>query len=153
MKYSAKQQTSTARAITRKAEQKIKSKTGVGYNLVLCPEYLTKKTPEQMLKVVAGSLGMDTACYSLKTRARPVVELRFIAAYFLRNYFPGITLLQITHFFGNQDHTSIINGISRANTLIAIGDDQFTKKYETVLNSVNQWLRKEVLGYESAISA
>ena len=122
-------------------------------NLILCPEHNSARTPEQMLQVIATSLGMDMEAYKIKCRERHFVELRFIAAFFLRSYFPGITLQQITAFFGGQDHTSIMNGLSRAGMLIATGDDRFTTKYETVLNSVNKWLRKEVLGFASAISA
>ena len=121
--------------------------------LVLCPTDHPSKTPEQLLAVVAGALGMDYSLYTTRSRARNIVDLRFIAAYLLRNYFPAITLQQITVLFGGQDHTSIINGLARASMLLSIEDPRFTSKYQTALKSVNQWLRKEVLGYASAISA
>lgn len=106
-----------------------------------------------MLKVVAAALGMDTACYKVKSREREFVDLRFIAASLLRCFFPGITLHEITVLFGGQDHTSIMNGLSRAAMLLASGDEKFTNKYENALKSVNKWIRKEVLEFASAISA
>jgi len=121
--------------------------------LVLCPTDNPSKTPEQMLYVVAGALRMDYSCYKKKTRARDIVDLRFIASHLLRTYFPAITLQQISVLFGGQDHSSVINGLSKTNTLLAISDESFTHKYETALKSVTTWLRKEVSGYASAISA
>ncbi len=146
-------QLTAARHITRRAEQKIKQKTGMDVNLIFCPAYDPAKNPEALLRIIAASLGMDYNCYRLKSRERSIVDLRFIAAYLLRNYFPGITLHQITLYFGGQDHTSIMNGLARAEMLLATGDERFIKKYETVLKSVNKWLRKETSGYASAISA
>lgn len=148
-----KKRANTARSIARLAQTQIKNQTGQCINLVSCPEYQTTKNPESMLAVIARALGMDATCYKLRSRQRPIVELRFIASHFLRSYFPTITLLHISYYFGGFDHTSIINGLTRANNLIACGDEQFLTKYQTVLNSVNQWLQKEVLGYASAISA
>ncbi len=153
MQYTAPRRINTARNITKAAEIKIKKKTGMNVMLVFCPDYNPAKTPEQMLKIIAASLGMDFCSYKLKSRERNLVDLRFIAAYLLRYYFPTITLQQITIYFGGQDHTSIMNGLLRAETLIASGDERFTTKYETVLKAVNKWLRREASGYASAISA
>ena len=153
MQYRTTPQLTTARDITRAAEHQIKNKTGMRVTLVLCPTDHPAKTPEQMLKVIAASMNMDYTMYTAKSRARNIVDLRFIAAYLLRHYFPTITLQQITVLFGGQDHTSIINGLARAAMLISAGDPRFTEKYQSALKSVNQWLRKEVLGYASAISA
>ena len=153
MHYTVPQQLNQARNITRAAEQQIMNTTGMRVTLVLCPDYHTSKTPEQMLKVVALALGMDISCYKTKSRERDIVDLRFIAASLLRCFFPGITLHEITVLFGGQDHTSIMNGLSRAAMLLASGDDRFTDKYETALKAVNKWVRKEVLEFTSAISA
>ncbi len=153
MNYTVPQQVNDARHITRAAEQQIMHKTGMRVTLVLCPDYHTSKTPEQMLRVIADAIGMDVACYKVKSRERDFVDLRFIAASLLRSFFPGITLHDITILFGGQDHTSVINGISRAAMLLAAGDEKFTCKYETALKSVNKWIRKEVLEFASAISA
>jgi chromosomal replication initiation ATPase DnaA len=78
-----------------------------------------------------------------ETRVRNIVELRFIASIMLRRYFPALTLQQIGAYFGGQDHTSVINAISRAHNLIYVRDSGFIKKYNTAINSVTAWLRKD----------
>lgn len=153
MQYTVPQQISQARHITRAAEQQIMSKTGMRVTLVLCPDYHTSKTPQQLLKVVAAALCMDTACYTTKSREKDFVDLRFIGASLLRCYFPGITLHEITFLFGGQDHTSIMNGLSRAAMLLDSGDERFTGKYDVALKAVNTWIRKEVLKFAPAKSA
>lgn len=153
MQYKVPQEISLARNITRAAEQQIMNKTGMRVTLLLCPDYHTSKTPGQLLKVVAASLGMDCHCFKVRSREREFVDLRFIGASLLRCFFPGITLHEITVLFGGQDHTSIMNGLSRAAMLLASGDEKFTAKYDLALKSVNKWIRKEVLEFASAISA
>ncbi len=93
-----------------------------------------------MLHVIALALNEDPRNYKLKTRVRNIVELRFIAALCLRSNFPNITLQKIAAYFGGQDHTSIINGITRAYELIYAGDEIFLKKYNAVSAAVNSWL-------------
>lgn len=143
MYYAAQQQITDARHIARSAQQQIKDKTGMQVTMALYqPEY-TIKTPERMLHIIAGALNEDVHSYKLKTRVRNIVELRFIAALCLRSNFPTITLQQIAAFFGGQDHTSIISGITRAYDLIYMGDEKFLKKYKAALAAVNLWLRNE----------
>ncbi len=153
MKKSVKIDSNSTRSIARSAQRKIQQSTGANMNLVLCSGYEYSKSPESMLRVIAGTLGMDATCYKQRSRSRQFVELRFIASHFLRTYFPTLTLINISHYFGALDHATIINGLTRTNELLATGDERFLTKYETVLNSVNQWLQKEMLGYGSAISA
>jgi len=141
MYYAATQQISAARHIARSAQQKIKEKTGMRVNMVLYSPEAGSQTPEEMLHIIALALDMNTNCYTMKTKARHIVELRFIAALLLRRNYPTMTLHQIATLFGGQDHTSIINGVARANDLIYIGDPRFVKKYNTALQSVNLWLK------------
>lgn len=143
----------SAKSITKQAERSIEKKTGLRVNLIAYRDSHIARTPEKMMNIIAGSLGMDRTHYTLRSRERDVVELRFLAAYFLRSYFPTITLHQISMFFGGVDHTSVMNGLARANMLLEMEDQRFSHKYETVLRSVNQWLRKETSGYASAICA
>jgi chromosomal replication initiation ATPase DnaA len=143
MYYAAAQQISTARNIARSARQKIKDRTGMQVTVVVYPTDTSLKSPERLMRVVAIALDMFPDCYRLKTRVRQIVELRFIAAMLLRSNFPKITLHQIAALFGGQDHTSIMNGLSRAHALIYAGDPGFLKKYNTALKSVNIWLRTE----------
>lgn len=143
MIYSPRQKEKTARHIARSAQQKIKNKTGMTVTLLLSPEGgNTFKTPERMLEVIAIALDMSASCYRMKSRERNIVELRFIAAMFVRMHFPHVTLQQIAAYFGGLDHSSVISGLTRAHNLIYTGDLRFMKKYNTALKAVNLWLEK-----------
>jgi len=153
MKYKPTSNINAARHIARSAQQKIRNRTGINVSIMLCPTDNEVKTPERMLKIIAMALGMSGECYRMKTRERPVAELRFIGAHFLRMHFPKITLFQIASLFGGLDHSSIISGLVRANNLIYTGDLRFIEKYNIALKSVNQWLKREESDYELAASA
>jgi chromosomal replication initiation ATPase DnaA len=142
MNYSPAQQINTARNIARTAQHRIKQETGMEITLMVYPPGKSAKTPRQMLNVIAQALGMSPQCYCLKTRLHNIAELRHIGAFFLRMYYPSFTLTQIAAIYG-QDHSSVINGISRAHNLIYTKDPEFTRKYNIVLKSINQWLGKE----------
>jgi chromosomal replication initiation ATPase DnaA len=143
MYYAATQQMTAARHIARSARQQIKNKTGMQVTVVLYPTETTLKTPENMLRVIAVALDMAPGCFRMKTRIRSIAELRFIAAVLIRTHFPKVTLHQIAAFFGGQDHTSVINGLTRAYDLIYTGDQRFLNKYNKAAQSVNIWLRTE----------
>lgn len=153
MNYQPTQKINTARHIARSAQRQIKDQTGMKLTLLLYPKENTFKTPEQMLKVIAISLGMSPNCYKMKTRVRNVAELRFIAAMFLRTNFPEITLNQIAALFGGQDHSSVISGLTRGYNLVYTGDLRFMTKYNTAQKAVNIWLRRGESVYASANSA
>lgn len=129
------------RDIGRQAQQ-ITEMSGMRINLVAPLECLGK-TPQRMMHVIALALDMSPEAYRMKTRIRNIVEMRFLAAVFMRQNYPWLTLQQIARLFGGQDHTSILSGLARANNLIEQGDQRFLKKYNTALNSVNKWLRGE----------
>ena len=153
MRYTIPTTVSSARSITRAAESQIKKQTGIRVSLVLSSELTGQRSPEQMLHVVADALGMEHRHYQQKCRARDTVELRFIASRLLRTYYPGITLKRISAFFGGQDHSSVINGLERAESLLSVNDDIFTRKYERAQRAVRQWLKKELSMPTKAISA
>lgn len=140
------------RMIARKAEKQIRNKTGMTIQFVLAP-VIDTRSPECMMTVIARSLDMDPSCYRIRSRARDIAELRFIAALFLRENYPTLTLQRIARLFGGQDHSSVVSGIGRAHDLICTGDPRFISKYNSVLKSVDQWLGKDMSGYVSAYSA
>jgi chromosomal replication initiation ATPase DnaA len=140
MNYAPMQQMTMARHIARSAEQQIKDKTGIGISVMLYPGKDMLRSPAQMLKIVALALDMSPDCFRMKTRVREITELRFLGALLLRMNFPRMTLNEIAALFGGQDHSSIINGVARANDLIYTGDPRFVKKYNAALKSVNLWL-------------
>ena len=136
-------QISTARHIARAAEQKIRTNTGLRITLLLSPSDSQRTKPEHMLRLVANTLNISYDHFREKTRKREVVELRFIGALLLRRFYPQVTLKQIGSFFGGQDHTSVINGISRAYKLLETNDIIFCTKYNNALNTVNLWLKEQ----------
>ena len=142
MQYTADRQLTTARYIARSAERQIKNKTGMGVTLLVYHAGTPSKTPEQMLAIIASALGMSPDCYRMRTREKNIVELRFIGALFLRRNFPLVTLQQIAALFGGQDHSSVINGLSRAYGLIYSEDERFLKKYNAALQTVDVWLKQ-----------
>jgi len=150
MYYATLSSGTTAATITKSAAEQaaaagllVKEKTGMSIHVLQYPTELVNATPQRMLHVIALALDMSPDCFRWKTRVRHVVELRFIASLFLRQHFPALTLHQIAAYFGGQDHSSVINGLSRAYNLIYIQDAEFLKKYNTALKSVTTWLRKE----------
>lgn len=153
MAFARRSQINSAKTITRLAEKKIEKKTGMRVSLIAYTDHHIARSPEKMMVLIADTLGMDKSAFTLRSRARPVVELRFLTAYFLRNYFPTITLCQISALFGGQDHTSIMNGLARTAMLLEVRDESFVSKYDQVLKAVNQWLRKESIDYATAICA
>ena len=136
-------QISTARHIARVAEQKIRANTGLRISLLLFPNDTARKRPEHMLRLVANALNIGYEHFTRKTRKRETVELRFIGALLLRRFYPDVTLKQIGALFGGQDHTSVINGISRAYNLLETNDIVFCTKYNKALNTVNLWLKEQ----------
>jgi len=130
------------RHIAGAPQPQVKEKTAMRMNLMMHAEQLSKP-PQRMMHVIALALDMSPEAYRMKTRIRTIVEMRHLAALLMRQNYPGITLQQIARLFGGQDHTSILSGMARAQNLIATGDQRFIKKYNTVLNSVNRWLKGE----------
>jgi chromosomal replication initiation ATPase DnaA len=115
---------------------------GMHFSVLQYPTEFVNTTPQRMLHVIALALDMNPECYRMKTRVRNIVELRFIGSLFLRRHFPALTLHQIAAYFGGQDHSSVINGLSRAHALIYTRNSDFVRKYNTAVKSVNKWLRK-----------
>ena len=136
-------QINTARHIARSAEQQIKTRTGLRITLLLCPSDTNRKKPEHMLRMVANTLNVDYEHFKTNSRKRDIVELRFIGALLLRRFYPNVTLKQIGSLFGGQDHTSVINAVSRAYKLLDTKDIIFTTKYNNALNTVNLWLKEQ----------
>lgn len=132
----------TTHDIIRIAERQIKTKTGMAVTLVLCPSENTRKAPEQMLRVIANALNTNAQYFQQKGRKREIVELRFLTALLLRRYYPNITLKQIALLFGGQDHTSVMNGLTRATELLEINDPLFTSRYDIAIGAVSSWLKE-----------
>ncbi len=141
MYYTTISPATATRLIALPAERMVKERTGMSIHVLQYPTELISKTPQRMLHVIALALDMNPEGFRQKTRVRSIVEMRFIGSLFLRQHFPTLTLHQIAAYFGGQDHSSVINGLSRAHNLIYTQDCEFLKKYNTALKSVTTWLR------------
>jgi chromosomal replication initiation ATPase DnaA len=140
--------TTTATAQHQQAMQAHSTRTAaIVPDAIQYPTEQMWKTPSRMLHVIALALDMDPECYRWKKRDRNIVELRFLAGMLLRRYFPALTLQQIANYFGGQDHTSVIHGISKAHSLIYVRDPAFVKKYNAAILSISAWLKRDVSAY------
>lgn len=63
--------------------------------------------------------------FTLKGRRRDVVDARHIC-YFLIKKYTGLSLEQIAQLIGNQDHSTVIHGISKVKNLLSSGDNEIT---------------------------
>ncbi len=152
MYYATISPANTSQHIARPVKQMVKERTGMSIEVLQYPTEHINKTPLRMLHVIALALDLNPECYRMRTRVRNIVELRFIGSLLLRQHFPALTLHQIAAYFGGQDHSSVINGLSRAHNLIYVQDTEFLKKYNSALKSVTQWLRREVSDFASTTS-
>lgn len=141
MSFSSTQVNNTCNII-RSAEETIKTETGMNVTLLICPNE-TRKSPEQMLRIIAATLGMDYEDFKTRSRRRVIVDMRFIAALLLRKNYEELTLKDIGSYFGGQDHSSIIHALERAQYMLRMKEPIFLKKYITVLNTITQWLKEK----------
>ena len=105
--------------------------------------YIVKpdRIPVQMVDVVTDALNLEKKVYTLKSRERDIVELRFICALLMKKYMPRVTLSQIARIFGGMNHTSIINAREQGNNLLETQEPVFTEKYQIAEKAVLQWLK------------
>lgn len=135
-------QINQAHAIMRKCEETIHIETGLKVVLNMSPAELVGMTPEDMLVIIVLSLGMRMDDYSRKCKKPNVVTLRFLAATFLRHYWPKLSLKKIASYFGGQDHTTIVNALKTSAIWLDNGDSVFTSKYYIVKEAIEKWLKQ-----------
>lgn len=144
MQYVTLPPATSAQHIAISTDRQANERKGMSIAFLQYPTETVNRTPQRMLHVIALALDMNPECYRWRTRVRHIVEMRFIASILLRQYFPALTLQQIGAHFGGQDHTSVINGISRAHELIYIKDASFFKKYSAATRAVSAWLDRDL---------
>lgn len=102
---------------------------------------LDGKDPKDLLPVIAKALGRIPADYVTISRKRAIVEMRFITTLFLKQYWPELPLTHIGSFYG-QDHSTILNGFSKAQSLLENQEATFTSKYYIVKKAIEGWLKE-----------
>ena len=127
----------TAMDLSRDAERRIRNTTGLKISLIVS-EY-DEKTPDELINLVGNTLKLEKGFHRNKMRRTDLVEGRHISALLLQRYFPTLSYTAIGRLFG-QDHATIIDAIKRSKNLLEIRDLQFTQKYITAQNAIEQWI-------------
>lgn len=134
------EQLNIAHSIMRYCEEKIYKNTGLSVRLHLLNATLEDKQPEEILKKIAESLNMSFEDYSNKSKKSDYVDLRFVAAVILHEYFPKLPAVSIAQIFGGQDHSSVLNARQKGQEYLGQGDERFSKKYNIATLAIEQWL-------------
>lgn len=129
---------SMAQLIASEAQQRIRRRTGLKVKLFMALDEIVR--PEDILLIIAEELSMRYDDYKIKTRRRPIVELRFIATLILLDKIVGITLNEIRGYFDFLDHTNVINARDSGRSLLSSKDPVFTSKYLKAEKAVNEYL-------------
>jgi chromosomal replication initiation ATPase DnaA len=126
----------------RHAENYVQKHTGL---LVKCKLDIidTKGHPKEMMGLIAETLGLGIEQFYVKTRKREIVEMRMLAAFFVKKHYAQLTLMDIAGLFGdnNIDHSTVIHYVNTVNDLVTGPDKPFLWKYRKVLNAINLWIR------------
>jgi Bacterial dnaA protein helix-turn-helix len=128
-------------AIVAMAEADIKTQTGIGLRLLVVGPLPPDSNGMGLAQVVANALGFTMDEFKTHSRRRQFVDLRHIAAFLIRQYYPELTLEQIGPIVGHRDHTTTMNSIKVCRKFIDQKDPTFLPKYEQCLNAVTQWIR------------
>lgn len=134
-------QLNQAHNIMAECEEKIYLETGLKIRLNMSKATQQVIKPEEILVVVAQSLGMRMEDYTKPTKKTAVVNLRFLAALFIRQYWPKYPSKDIGKLFGGQDHTTILSGLKTGANYLDTGNEQFTTKYNIVKEAVENWIK------------
>ena len=97
---------------------------------------LEKMSLSVIKEKVASYFGLTVGILESKRRKKEFVIPRFIAMYIARRY-TNNTLKEIGRFFGNRDHSSVINACNRVEQMIK-EDINFKNKYEKVIRYLNK---------------
>ena len=114
--------------IIKNAEAKLLAETGMIYRLSVdfsLPDYAL-----EALDKLCACWGIERYQLHDKSRAREVVNIRFIAMLFLRNEC-RLSLKVIGRYF-DMDHTSVIWAIKQCHIHLHTGDPVFRTYYEPV---------------------
>lgn len=118
-------------------EHRLHCETGTHITLAIA-SVAAEGTMDSMLAVIAANLNLPVSAYTSKSRIREYVELRFIAAHFIAQYFPSLSLSQVARLFG-KDHSSVLHMRSTAQSLLDIKDPDFMPKYRRCKAALEIW--------------
>ena len=139
MKFNV-EQLNIAYRLLRRCEEQISKDTGISVRLHLLDASIENKTHQEMLAKIAEALGMPIDAYKIASKKAEFVDLRFIAAVMLEDYYPSLTAKAVAEIFGGQDHTTVLNARVSARKYLATQDERFCKKYHIVKQAIEEWL-------------
>ncbi len=109
--------------------------------LEFCNSDERKITVEDIFDIVIKVTEISRENIVSKCRKREYVGARHLCLFFIRNYFPEISLKQIGEMFGNgMDHTTVIHAREKIKDLLEIGDYYFTQNVRAIeaqITSIN----------------
>jgi len=131
--------------IISRAEHEIFSTTGLRMKLLAIGDdenIQADQYAEEMLSVIANALGYLYADMKKKSRHKEYLHMRYLGAFFLKQYYPFMTLEEIGYLIGLGDHTSVLHALTQAKNLIDTSNEMFTPKYQKVLEAITQWTKE-----------
>lgn len=130
----------TIACILRAAEVSISLQTGLDVKLVAMESlYEMPAGIEVMLGIIAEALGMTMDDY-YEGRKRQYVDLKCVAAMFIKKHYPEVSLEKIGELLGGLDHSSVLYSIRRGNDYLLTTESRFGTKYKLALNAVEKWI-------------
>jgi len=134
------------------AQKTVKLRTGLTIKLF----YETPKDlfdsffipPVDLVRVMLRSLKIEMEDVQSDSRKREVVAARQIITHILKKYYKKITLKQIGHLFGGQDHTTIVNSNQKAQLRMDSTELFFIERYYQALGAVEKWVEHNKKKFE-----
>ncbi|MBA3829723.1 MAG: hypothetical protein H0X33_12355 [Taibaiella sp.] len=140
-----KEYVESARGLARDLEKRLHNVFGMTKVRVMVVGLLceTDASHKKMADMICAHMGMEPEAYTLKTRSRRIVELRWIITRLIRQHYPTITLKNLGDMMGGMDHTTMTNNSQRAQDLLDANDKTFCEKYIKAVAAVEQWLNEQ----------
>lgn len=88
-------------------------------------------TPDYIIKVVSDHMEVPYSDIMSAKRTQRVATARQIAMYLCRKYFPHLSLDHVGTLLGGRDHSTVINGVQKIETLIK-NDPNIRQTIETI---------------------
>lgn len=137
----------TINLIVLRAEQDIFRQTGEDLRLIIAPAVALnpKLDAASLVRVVCNALGETEAACHHRSREPRYVHLRALCVYFVRQYYPDMTLKNVANtVMGHDDHTQVIYYTNWMEKELDSNDDpEFKKKYDAALQAATQWAALE----------
>lgn len=95
-----------------------------------------KITPEKIVNIVCDYFGLNVLDVCGQKRNRDFVYARDIGIYLCRDYMKDITLEKIGCFFGNRDHSTVINSCTKIEKKIKLQDQDLIDNINSIKEKI-----------------